>query len=107
MLYGLARGGHLSRSLAHVARRTHTPVRATLLVGAAILACVLSLELVPLARLTSYVALVIFAIVNVALASLRWQDQRAAGRPSSLAWRPLCGLLLVLALLFAEILRAA
>jgi len=72
VLYGMARQGWLPRGLARVDARTRTPVVATGLAMGLILVFALWLPLVTLARLTSFVTLVVFAMINLAL----WRIQR-------------------------------
>lgn len=67
VLYGLARQNLLPNLLGEVDPRTRTPVKGTLIVGAAVLVAALALPLVTLAELTSALILMVFTIVNLAL----------------------------------------
>lgn len=69
VLYGMANEGQLPTVLAQVDDTRHTPARATLLVGAAIIVLLL-FPLVTLARVTSIVTLSVFTLVNLALVRL-------------------------------------
>lgn len=69
VLYGMANEGQLPATLAAVDGHRHTPARATLLVGAAIIV-LLMFPLVTLARVTSIVTLSVFTLVNLALVRL-------------------------------------
>ncbi|MEQ8660882.1 MAG: amino acid permease [Gammaproteobacteria bacterium] len=104
VLYGLARERRLPHVLAAVNARTRTPLAATLAVGAAVLGFALSLELVPLAALTSLVTLAIFAVVNLALLVLERRARAARGRAGYPYWLPLLGFVLSLALIAVEFL---
>ncbi|MDY6978493.1 MAG: amino acid permease [Pseudomonadota bacterium] len=72
VLYGLSRQGWLPALLGQVAARTRTPVPAIIVVVTAILLFALLLPLISLARLTSFVTLIIFTLMNVAL----WRIKR-------------------------------
>ncbi len=74
VLYGLARDGLAPAVLARVHPRTRTPVFGTLLAGTLILALSLYFALADLARFTSFIALSIFALVNLALLRLKRSD---------------------------------
>ena len=72
VLYGLSRQGWLPPLLGRVAARTRTPVAAIMVVISCILLLALLLPLLSLARLTSFVTLVIFTLMNLAL----WRIKR-------------------------------
>lgn len=72
VLYGLSRQGWLPGLLGQVAARTRTPVPAIVVVVAAILLFAWMLPLISLAKLTSFVTLIIFTLMNVAL----WRIKR-------------------------------
>lgn len=67
VLYGLARRGALPARLGRVHPRSRTPVAATALVGAFVLALALVFPLDRLAETTSTVILTVFTLVNLAL----------------------------------------
>jgi amino acid transporter len=67
LLFGMAEDGFLPAPLAYVWPRTRTPVVTTVIAGAVVLLLALAVPIEPLARLTSSLILVIFAIVNAAL----------------------------------------
>lgn len=71
VLYGLADRGHLPAFLATVARRTRTPVMATLVVVAAIILLSQALPIDALAERTSQIVLFVFVLVNLALIRLK------------------------------------
>ncbi len=70
--YGLARQGWIPGLLGRVEARTQTPVIATLLVAVLVLTMALLLPVETLARFTSLLLLVVFALINLAL----WRIQR-------------------------------
>ncbi len=71
VLYGLARDRHVPAVFARLSDRTGTPVVATAAITGAACLCALLLPLDQLARITSLVLLVVFALVNGALLRLR------------------------------------
>ncbi len=71
VLYGMAARGHLPAVLATVWPRTQTPVLATVVVAGAIMALTLTVPIESLAARTSQVVLAVFAVVNVALISIK------------------------------------
>jgi amino acid transporter len=79
VLYGLASQGDLPVVFSRVNRRTRTPVVATLTVSAIILALALLVPLHDLAEVTARMTLVVFAVVNLALAAVK---RRAASFPT-------------------------
>ncbi len=78
MVFGMATEKQLPAVLSRVHETTRTPVIATVLVTAVIILLALTLPLVRLAALTSYVTLVVFAMVNFSL--------YAIGRKSTDRW---------------------
>jgi amino acid transporter len=70
--YGLARQGWIPATLGQVHPRTRTPVVATLVVSGSVLVMALWLPVETLARVTSLLLLVVFALINLAL----WKIQR-------------------------------
>ena len=71
ILYGLAREGSLPRVLASVHPVTRTPLPATVLVVAIILGLAMAFPLEGLAEVTSYLTLVVFTLVNLALIAVK------------------------------------
>ena len=75
VLYGLGSQNLAWPVLARVHARTQTPLLATGLISAAILLLALGFSLERLARFTSFVALVVFLMVNASLWRLKKDDQ--------------------------------
>jgi amino acid transporter len=73
LTYGMARRGWAPAGLGRIAPGTRTPVRATLLGGAAALALTVSAPVEILASVTSALLLLVFGVVNLAL----WRLHRA------------------------------
>lgn len=71
ILYGMSRRGWLPPLLGHVHPRTQTPVVATAVITALVLVFALLLPLVTLAKTTSFITLMIFALVNLSLLRIK------------------------------------
>jgi APA family basic amino acid/polyamine antiporter len=100
VLYGMAAQGLVWSPLGRVHRRTRTPHLATLAATAAVLALALVFPLETLARITSFIALAIFAAVHGALLSLK---RRAEPSPFTVpAAVPQIGFLLCSAMLLYQ-----
>jgi len=100
VLYGLASQGQAPLWMGRVNPVTRTPVRSTALVTAVILALALFFPLTGLARVTSFVILLVFAAVNLAL----WQIKGRDPEPGEEVFRvcrcwPMTGFLLTVAVL--------
>ncbi len=90
VLYGMSRNRWLPAFLSVVNARTHTPINASLIIIGVILALSLLLPLLSLAKITSFITLVVFALINLAL----WRIKRIHGRGPALnlpLWVPICG----------------
>jgi amino acid transporter len=91
VLYGLSAMGWLPAPLSTVNRRTRTPLFATALVTGCVLAFALALPLVRLAQTTSLITLIIFAVVNVALARIKLKTGVGKAPFTVPLWVPLAG----------------
>ena len=98
VLYGLSARAWLPQALARVNPVTHTPLVATALVTALILAFALALPLVTLARTTSFVTLLIFAAINLALWHIKGRAPPPPGIRVYPRWVCSCGFLASLGL---------
>jgi amino acid transporter len=105
VLYGLAMQGNLPARLKHVSPVTRTPLNATLLVTAVVLVLALLLPLERLADWTSRITLVLFALVNLALARIKAREGAApANTYVAPRWVPWAGFASCLALVAIDIL---
>ena len=86
--YGMARRGLVPAFLGVVHPLTQTPVRATVLTGAVVLALVVTLSFAELVRATSAVTLAVFIAVNLALWRLKRRDARPDIPLRTPAWTP-------------------
>lgn len=101
VLFGLGRRSRLLAPFARSHRRFGTPVRASLLVGAAVLSAALVLPVETLAEAAAIVLLAVFVAVNAALIRLHRREPEAPFRVA--AWVPWAGLLAALAALGAAL----
>lgn len=76
VLYGMSAQGWLPDALGRIHPKTQTPIMATLLVSVVIGCLALTLLVDTLAQLTSFVVLMIAALVNAALWRLKIKDQQ-------------------------------
>ena len=67
VLYGMGRQGWLPARFGMVNGLTHTPIVATFLVGGLVLVFALMLPLLSLAKMTSFITLIIFSLINLTL----------------------------------------
>lgn len=91
VLYGLARQEQFFPVFGMVNRHTRTPIAATVAVTGTVLVFALALPLENLARLTSLIVLVVFAIVNLALVVLKIRQPAAADGVVFPIWIPIVG----------------
>ncbi|MFM9847959.1 MAG: APC family permease [Hyphomicrobiaceae bacterium] len=105
VLYGVAHQGGLPARFAVVSSFTHTPVFATAFTTTLILLLALSLPLHDLAESTSRLTLLVFAVVNVSLARIKYRDGRT-GLDTYVApiWVPYAGATACTGLLAADFL---
>lgn len=104
IFYGMSHQGWLPPLLSRVHPRTQTPVIATLLVASLVALMALWLPLVALAKLTSFIVLLVFALINASLLRIKQLDPEPHGIRTIPAWIPLLALLCTVALSLAELL---
>lgn len=102
VLYGLGKAGGIWSGFHHAHPRFGTPVRATLLIGAAVISAALVLPVAVLAEATSSVLLAVFVLVNAALIGMKHRDPDAPFRVPLAV--PVAGLVLSALALFATVL---
>ena len=95
ILYGMSRYRWLPGWLGVVHPRTRTPINATLMVMLLILVLALWLPLLSLAKLTSFISLSIFTLINLALLRIKRRGERSPTLNIPL-WVPACGFVLTL-----------
>ena len=94
ILYGMSRQGWLPPFLGDINVTTQTPIKATVLVTGVILMLALWLPLIMLAKITSFITLLIFALVNLSLLRIKHRDPLPVGVRIFPFWIPLTGFIL-------------
>jgi amino acid transporter len=95
--YGMSAKGMGPKLLAEVHPKTRTPLAATALVTGVCLVLAWWFPLVPLARMTSFIILLVYAAVNLALIVIKRRAPRPPeGAPRLPVWVPAAGLVLSL-----------
>jgi len=102
VLYGLSVMAQLPTVLGRVSARTRTPLLATFLVTALVLALALTGRLAPLAEMTSVTMLVVFALVNLALWRIKRRDPGPPGVRALPLWVPVAGFLVSVGFVLGE-----
>jgi amino acid transporter len=105
ILYGLAKEGWIPGIFAYVHPRTRTPVLATAIVAAVVILLALTLPIVRLAEMTSYLVLLVFTVVNLALIRIKWRDPKPAS-PDHMTvglWVPATGALASIGILIFDL----
>ena len=100
VLYGMAFQGRAPAFLATVGKRTQTPIIATIITTAVVLIFSLWLPLVTLAKTTSFIILIIFALINLSLWRIQRREPEIEGRKKG-GW-PLIGTILCLFLISVQ-----
>ncbi|MES0371299.1 MAG: APC family permease [Mariprofundaceae bacterium] len=95
VLYGMSRQGMLSATFGQVHPISRTPLIATVTVAVLVLITALSLPLLTLAKITSFITLILFAVINLALWKLKLKYPRDPEAGINVPiWVPICGFLL-------------
>lgn len=102
VLYGMSREGWLP-GFARLHARTRTPVLATVVVAAIVLALSLWLDIVVLAKATSFIILLVFALINVSLLRVQRRMPAPLGVRSYPAWVPALGIATTLGLVIFQV----
>ena len=91
MLYGISKKWWPPSPLSYVSARTKTPVVSTLLVSTVTMGFSLWLPLVTLANLTSFLILIVFTVVNIALIRIKLRAPAPKGIYLIPFWVPVTG----------------
>jgi len=91
VLYGMASQHWLPDWMASVNPYTRTPLHSTVLITLVILVLALWLPLLTLAKMTSLLTLLVFAIVNLSLWRIKRRDPRPVGIAVFPLWLPVAG----------------
>jgi amino acid transporter len=79
VLYGMSRKKWLPIKLSEINGTTHTPLVATITITGAILFFALTFPLLSLAKITSFITLIIFMLINFALVKIKFSNKNHAG----------------------------
>ena len=90
VLYGMSRKQWLPEKIGEINKTTHTPLIATTIVIGFILFFALSFPLLSLAKITSFITLNVFMLINFALLKLKYSKKEHDGFTVPL-WVPLVG----------------
>jgi APA family basic amino acid/polyamine antiporter len=93
VVYGMSRAGWLHAALGYVHPLTRTPLVATGLVTLFVLGMALWLPLETLAKATSFIILIVFALVNLSLVRLKRRTTPVPGTICFPIWVPIAGFL--------------
>jgi len=105
ILYGISRVGWMPGIFAYINPSTRTPVMATGTVAAVVIVLALTLPIVQLAELTSYLVLTVFTIVNLALIRIKRRDPAPSSAHFSVGlWVPMTGAVASAAILAFDLL---
>jgi amino acid transporter len=105
VIYGMAKQGDLPGIVGRVHPRTATPLFATALIVALVIALALAIPFERLAESTSLATLVVFALVNLALLRLRHKRLQSHGPHVSVPiWVPVAGFATCLAMIASALL---
>lgn len=107
VLYGMVGSGAMPAIFGRINARTQTPVIATGVVVAIVLLLAIVFPLTGLARTTTFIALSIFTIVNLALWRIKLQDKSTPSHFTVPIWVPVSGACLSAAILLFEITQLA
>ena len=103
VIYGMSAQNIGPKVLANINQITQTPIMATILAGMLILLFALWLPLVVLAKLTSFIILGVFLLVNIALVWVKKTDVQPVAGPCYAMQVPIIGAVLCLALMILQI----
>lgn len=106
LLYGMANKGWLPGRLATVNAKTRTPIISTIIVISIILFFSLTLHLVALAKLTSYLVLLVFTLVNLSLIKIKLKPEATDRVGLFPFWVPVLGFITTLAFLLFEVISS-
>lgn len=106
ILYGMSDQKFIHPLFARVHPGRRTPLVATFTVAGAVLILAVAFPLLSLAQFTSFLTLVVFAAINLALWRLKLRPDSRKGRAINLpAWMPLIGFLLCSLFILAQVMK--
>lgn len=103
VLYGMSRQGWIPVGFGRINSTTRTPLLATSLVVLCVIVFALWVPLVALAGITSFLLLIVFALVNASLIQIKRREPRPEGVILYPDWIPVGGLVLSVALIVVSL----
>ncbi|NOR80372.1 MAG: amino acid permease [Methyloprofundus sp.] len=91
ILYGMSRQGWLPSWFGRVNARTHTPLNATFIASSSVLLFALYLPLLDLVKLSSFITLFVFALINFSLWRLKVHEPVVKDTFTIPCWVPVAG----------------
>ena len=104
VLYGMGTRGGAPKFFAKIYSRTQTPVLSTVLLAVTILILALSISLVGLAQITSFVILCVFALIHLSLIALKRREPEAETAVTYSIAYLIIGFLLICGFIFMRVL---
>ena len=106
VIYGLSSRHQLPAILSYVNPKTQTPVIATVLAGLVVFLLALIGHLSTLAEITSFIMLIVFSLVNLALWRIKRNEPSPEGCITFPQWMPLLALIVSSGFVILEITKA-
>lgn len=103
VLYGMSHRGWLPHRLGRISPRTRTPLAATAAVALTVFALALGFPLLSLAKATSFLILIVFALVNLSLLRVKRRIPLAPGVRCYPLWIPMAGLVSTVGLIVFQL----
>ena len=104
ILYGMSKQGWLPPILGELNQVTRTPLKSTVLVTAIILILALWLPLITLAKITSLITLLIFAMVNLSLWIIKYRQPAPEEARVFSLWIPITGFFVTIIFILLQLL---
>jgi APA family basic amino acid/polyamine antiporter len=104
ILYGMSRQGWLPESLGVVNAKTRVPLNSTVITVILIMVFAMILPMVRLAELTSYLILMVFVLVNLALIRIKQRHPAVEGITLFSLWLPKLGFVTTISFLLIKLL---
>ncbi|MCW8922530.1 MAG: APC family permease [Gammaproteobacteria bacterium] len=105
LLYGMGHRGWLPNWFSAIYAPTRTPVNSTLVVVSLILFFAIVLPMVTLAEMTSFIILIVFTLVNLALIKIKQKQPRPEGVRVFPLWIPKVGFVSAVLFLLLNVVR--
>ena len=105
LLYGMGHRGWLPVWFSRIYSPTRTPINSTLVVAALILFFAILLPIVTLAEMTSFLILIVFALINLALIKIKKQHPQPEGVRVFSLWIPRLGFVTAVTFLLLNVIR--